>query len=241
MWPRRGSILFLVPCLWGCSTSGVRYQGVVADPVSEPASIEVASAAFAGPELGAISVSCETPTGRLQDGVSYGDLACSRALLRRAMRETAAFVGGTHLADERCSSGERRVRCSSRVMREQRKPPSGGVAKRSPFDPFAIEVALNAREGVAVRHAPRASAEMVPRVPVSDDVVGEVSASCEGSCDAAILREAIALGARHAGAAHFGPPACQPPVDARAGEPDVAASCTSWVSTHQTDVLPTED
>jgi hypothetical protein len=223
-----------------CYSSGIRYNGVLADPVVEAKSIEAGNAALPGPELGVISATCEVPRESLLDGISYGDLSCSEDLLRASMRETAAFVGGTHLRETHCVSEGRRLSCTTQVVRAEGAKPRGEapLPRRPPFDPFSIEVRLVPKDDVVVRRGPDAPADMVPRLPVSDDLVGELRAHCDRTCDAAKLRDAIALGARHAGADHFGYPACRVDAEEADAARNLASRCKAWASAYRVDVLP---
>jgi hypothetical protein len=226
----------LVAVAAGCGGSGVQYSGVVADPAVGPAGIATSGVGASDTELGVVTAVCEHPDDDLEDGVSLGDLSCSEELLRNAMREMAAHVGGTHLADTVCNWDGREASCSAHVYRRATTAKGASVSRHTPFDPFEIEIRLHPTQRTETPAKQAARTDMVPRVPVSDQVFGDISARCDGTCDAQALRAAVELGARYAGAVHFGYPQCR-----RGGATpsnDVAAACRAWASAYTIDVAP---
>jgi hypothetical protein len=79
---------------------------------------------------------------------------------------------------------------------------------------------------------------MVPRVPASDRVIGELRAECDGACSGIRLRDALGVGAAYAGARHFGFPECRDSNDQPAT--DAVSMCRSWASAYQIDVAVSE-
>lgn len=217
----------------GCSASGVRYSGVVSDPAVTPDGVAFVASEDGSTELGVIHALCELPDDGLEDGVTLGDLSCSEELLRSAMRETAARVGGTHLVDTTCTRDGAETSCDAHVFRRA-SASAGRPPRHLAFDPFAIEVRLHPRPAAGAPSRPAARTDMVPRLPVSDRVFAQVSAQCDGQCDVRALREAVALGAEHAGAVHFGYPECRGEAPA-SGQ---ARSCRAWASAYDVDFAP---
>jgi hypothetical protein len=246
--PRCVVIALFASLLTSCGASGVHYSGVYADPIRTADEVELGVPATGSSELGVVEVSCSEPSEPLEDGVTYGDLICSEALVRTALRETAAYVGGSHVADLECEEdGVERV-CSARVLRVSGSDETSGASAQASagkprtltrqrgFDPWSIHVRLRpARERLPGAETAR-TASMVPRVPVSETVFGELIATCSGSCDESLLREAVGAGARYARAEHFGYPACRSPEGEEVMTSNAAAGCRAWASVYATDV-----
>lgn len=234
----QSSLAWFIGCgglLGACSTSGVTFSGVIAEPAVESADVVESSDAVT--ELGLIEARCEVPDDSLEEGLAYGDLVCSEALLRRSMRDTTAFVGGTHLSDIDCEHDDETYECSGRVLRREPDAGTKALARKAVFDPWSIEVRLRPapHQSTPSGDVPR-PAEMVPRVPVSDLVIGEVFARCDGECATQHLHDAIASGARYAGARHFGFPECRVSRDEAPGTGHDADRCRSWASAYQVDL-----
>jgi hypothetical protein len=139
----QSSLVWFIGCgglLGACATSGVTFSGVIADPVVESA--DVVESSDAATELGVIEARCELPDDSLEDGLAYGDLVCSEALLRKSMRDTAAFVGGTHLSDVDCEHDDEAYECTGRVLRREPDPGSKPLVRKEVFDPWSIVVRL---------------------------------------------------------------------------------------------------
>lgn len=234
-WPIGATGLLVGSLVLGCSHSGVRYSGVVADPSALASDVRVVAELPGGTELGVVAARCEAASGELEDGILYGDLVCSEPLLRAALVDTAAHVGGSHLVDVRCEAEDALQQCQGHVFVQ------AGRSKLSErpraFDPFSIEVRLLPAPN-ATRSRPPGRAAMVPRVPVSDRPIGEVQVDCDGECSAVRLHAALAEGASYAGARHFGYPECRDSdhhrVEHLRGKQS-AAVCRSWASAHRVD------
>lgn len=214
----------------GCSPSGVRYSGVMADPVALPGQVRQVVDLPGATELGSVEAGCVVPTGTLEDGISYGDLACSEDLMREALVQTAAHVGGTHLLDVHCSGDAEAQLCEGKIV--VAPGARGRLPERpAPFDRFRVEVILLPSEGAAVHTRGIRVPNMAPRMPVSDRFIGEVAAECDGTCNDALARDAVAAGARYAGAQHYGYASCR---DGE-GRPATGAvsGCQSWASAYE--------
>src|SRR5690606_15075209 len=89
--------LLILPVFAGCGAGAVSYSGERQRALLEPAQRGAEGPAPADlHRLGHVSAGCERRgvSGGF-DGVRSSDLACSPALLRAALRERAARVGGT--------------------------------------------------------------------------------------------------------------------------------------------------
>jgi hypothetical protein len=223
-------VAYATVAVLGCSPSGVRYSGVVADPVALPGQVRQVVDLPGATELGSVEARCVVPSRSLEDGISYGDLACSADLMREALVQTAAHVGGTHLVDVRCSGDAEAHLCEGRVV--VAPGARGRLPERpAPFERFRVEVVLLPSEGAAVHTRGMRVPDMVPRLPVSDRFIGEVAAECDGTCNDALARDAVAAGAGYAGAQHYGYASCRD----EEGRPASGAvsGCQSWASAYE--------
>jgi hypothetical protein len=207
----------LLPALLGsvaCASSGVRYSGVVVEPVRSPQELE--TRAYSSPNealLGQVQASCAAPQASLDQPDTLGNVLCAPDELEVSMRQRAAKVGATALTEISCSSESGgRWTCVGLVMRNEDAAPTpaaqAGISGATRFD---IQVERGG-QGYRVERpsAPALQAvALVPRVPVSDLPIGEVRARCAEGCTETEVREAVVATASYLGADHVVFPDCQ--------------------------------
>jgi hypothetical protein len=173
--------------------------------------------------LGEVSAHCtRVSAARQMDDEWLSDVACSADLLRRALRDRAAEVGGTLLVDERCSShsesarrpGGPRISCRALIAAPARAEPSrkampfGSHGATSEPEPSpSVAEAWNTRVGFTPARAmtarPQRRLDLVaelPSQPMDHVRLGDVVARCEVGCSLGGARDAVRLVAASIGA-----------------------------------------
>lgn len=134
-------------------------------------------------------------------------------LLVGALRERAAAVGGTHLAELLCVDvppeyGPETDLCTAKVLRRDGKHPKVDLTEAEPSHQ-AWDVTLSFVPASAFQRSKQSSASNVDRLDVTrqnEVVVGTLQASCEG-CDREVVLDALRtvagkLGARSVVGSH---------------------------------------
>jgi hypothetical protein len=216
-----GSILLAASTLAACG-SGLRqaatFRGDAGPPRVSPAHVrETASLPSAHRRLGEVSAECTLTEGRIAiDDEWLSDVDCSEARLLRALREEAAERGGDVLFERSCYSrvlsaddatARRFSRCEAQVARGQGRParPEAvivGSETASAAEAWRIRVTFFPANDL--RRRPR-RADLVSDVahwPVSDVVLGDITASCERGCSRQAVRDGVRAAAGRIGANH---------------------------------------
>lgn len=232
-----------------CGASGVTFSGKRQAPVVDTVQVGLGDRAPAGQRrLGRLAAEC-TPVdaGEGLDGVRLSDLSCSRAFLMAALKERAASVGGTFLAELQCvargKSADAALRCSADVfgpvdvesfVAPAAKLPAVNVDPRAPaasgapplglvHEAWRIRVDFWPSPGQAPRGAvrPEDVAEIdSPRV--GQVPLGDLRAHCDADCSLDSVRTALRAAAGRLGATSL--------VGVRCIEEEAAPSCVASVS-----------
>jgi hypothetical protein len=218
---------FLVVGCGRASGEPARYDGRLGVPPVSVADVRVEPSRPPEYELlGEVKARCRADDGAVElDGEMLADVDCSDALLRAALQEKAASVGGELLVGLRCDVsaqhqgdlfGSELHTCSARVAaprsavkRDVIAPPSQGPYA-SPGQSFDVKVSLRPDDPNAQpRHAvPSERVAELAYVPPGRVVLGDIVARCREGCDRAVVRHAVRAAAGRVGASDVVGVAC---------------------------------
>lgn len=219
-------------CLWllassaagfGCASSrqGVRFTGTAAPPIARAHEVKSVIVARDTPKIGTLDARCfkRKEPGDI-DGEWLSDVACSEQRLLVALRQKAADVGGTAIANPVCKTSyvdaaRSAIRCRADVARLRAEPttkkqdnapgvtPSAAALldDPTPRDSFFIKISYSP-EGVYAPLKAKQTSEVweQARLPVGKVVIGQVSVRCEQQCSAQALRASLRVVAAELGA-----------------------------------------
>lgn len=220
--------------LSGCMASGVQFAGSRQPAVASPDGVQVGVRPPQGASrLGRSSVEC-TPLAFEEDvaDVRLSDLSCSASLLRAALLEGAADVGGTFLQEPKCQQKRNSARvtwlsCAADVWGPGETTRPGAAARAAPFasvrDAWHISIDFWPAPGRA--RAPMRDAESVAEVDfprVGQVRLGDVSATCDEGCAEHSLRHGLRSAAGWLGATSL--------VDVRCIQQASVTSCAGSIS-----------
>lgn len=210
-------VLGFLPLAVGCAASApgaASFSGREADVRLSPDRVREAPALpREGFEvMGRVAARCAVRplTGEATEGW-LSEIGCSALLLRQALRERAASVGGELLVGPRCTvGGGCRIRCEGRVARRLAGS-AAPAAKSEELWPVRESPHFRASDAweIRVRYVPSEPNRVarradlvheVPELPAGDAVLGNIEARCLSGCELSSVRDAVRAVAARAGA-----------------------------------------
>lgn len=207
----------------GGPSEPAHFSGHARAPISKADDIRELPARPAGYiTLGTVTSSCRArePASEIEHQW-LKDVACSEALLVRALRETAAAVGGEILVHRQCTAERDEddgavvtdQRCTARVVRgtpvARKTAPTGTPAEHHDD---VLEVRARDAWRIAVDFTPVATKKIVrasrrpdlvdhlPQLTPSYVLYGDIMARCDGDCAKDAVRDAVRATAARVGA-----------------------------------------